>query len=160
MTAATPEARLAAAGYALPPAPVPRGSYAPYCVVDGRVSLSGQTPRRDGIAMAGCCRTEDDIAAARQAAEVAMLNALAALRAAAGGRLDAVRQVTRLRGFIRSDAEFTRHSLVLDAASSVLALAFPDQALPARTAVGVPGLPDRSWIEIELEACLATHARP
>ncbi|SPD68805.1 conserved protein of unknown function (plasmid) [Cupriavidus taiwanensis] len=155
MSATTPEARLAAAGFALPNAPVPRGSYAPACVSDGRVSISGQTPRRDGIAMAGCCTTDADIPAARLAAQVAMLNALAALRAAAGGQLAAVRQVTRLRGFVRAHGDFSRHSLVVDSASALLALAFPDQALPARTAVGVASLPDRAWIEIELEACLA-----
>ncbi|AGW94851.1 MULTISPECIES: RidA family protein [Cupriavidus] len=159
MNAPTPEARLVAAGFVLPPAPLPRGSYAPACVVDGRVSLSGQTPRRDGIAMAGCCVTENDIAAASRAAEVAMLNALAALRAAAGGQLAGVRQVTRLRGFIRAHEDFTRLSLVLDAASSVLARAFPAQAFPARTAVGVASLPDGAWIEIELEACLAAQTQ-
>ncbi|MEM5430810.1 RidA family protein [Cupriavidus oxalaticus] len=155
MSATTPEARLAAAGLVLPNAPVPRGSYAPACLIDGRISISGQTPRRDGIAMAGCCATEADIPAACLAAEVAMLNALAALRAAAGGELAAVRQVTRLRGFVRAHGDFTRHSLVVDSASALLALAFPNQALPARTAVGVASLPDRAWIEIELEACLA-----
>jgi enamine deaminase RidA (YjgF/YER057c/UK114 family) len=155
MSPTTPEARLAAAGFVLPPAPVPRGSYAPACAFAGRISISGQTPRRDGIAMAGCCATEADIPAARVAAEVAMLNALAALRAAAGGRLAAVRQVTRLRGFVRAHGDFTRHSAVADSASALLALAFPDQALPARTVVGVASLPDRAWIEIELEACLA-----
>ncbi|BDB28276.1 hypothetical protein Tamer19_50780 [Cupriavidus sp. TA19] len=155
MSATTPEGRLAAAGFVLPPAPVPRGSYAPACVIDGRISISGQTPRRDGVALAGCCATEADIPGARRAAEVAMLNALAALRTAAGGQLAAVRQVTRLRGFVRAHGDFTRHSLVVDSASAVLALAFPAQALPARTAVGVASLPDCAWIEIELEACLA-----
>ncbi|WP_454725499.1 MULTISPECIES: RidA family protein [Cupriavidus] len=157
----TPEQRLAAAGYALPAAPVPRGAYAPFSVAGDRVAVSGQTPRRDGAAMAGICRTEEDVAPARQAARVAMLNALAALRAACGGELRNVAQVTRVRGFIRAGPDFTRHTAVLDAASELLALAFPGQAPPARTAVGAASLPDQAWIEIELDArCAPARAQP
>lgn len=155
MTPLTPEWRLAAAGHALPPAPTPRGAYAPFCVAGEWIAVSGQTCRRDGAPIAGICRAEADVAPARQAAQVAMLNALAALKAACGGELRDVAQVTRVRGFIRCGPEFTRHTAVLDAASELLALAFPGHALPARTAVGAASLPDRTWIEIELDARLA-----
>ncbi|MGO4329090.1 RidA family protein [Cupriavidus sp. 2TAF22] len=158
MTTLTPEARLAAAGHVLPPAPQPRGAYAPFNVAGDWIGISGQTSRRDGVAMAGMCRADADVEPARQAAQVAMLNALAALRAACGGGLERVVQVTRLRGFIRSGTDFTRHTAVLDAASDVLSHAFPEHALPARTAVGVASLPDQAWIEIELEARLSPAA--
>ncbi len=152
----TPEARLAAAGLALPPVSAPRGHYAPFCAVPAGnaqwVSISGQVCRRDGVAMSGQCRTDDDLAPARQAAEVSMLNALAALRQACGGELSRVVQVVRLRGFIRATDTFARHPAVLDAASAVLRVAFPDQPLPARSALGVSSLPDCAWTEIEVEA--------
>src|SRR6202008_2794891 len=84
---ATPEARLLAAGLALPPAPQPRGSYAPFCrcpSTDGlrMAMISGQTSRIDGGMLAGLCDAGVDLAAARHAARVAMLNGMAALRAA------------------------------------------------------------------------------
>lgn len=156
---ASPESRLASAGLVLPQVSAPQGNYAPFCTMpfgDARwVSISGQVCRRAGVAMAGQCRTDDDLAPARQAAEVSMLNALAALRLACGGDLSRVIQVVRLRGFVRATESFTRHPAVLDAASAVLRVAFPDQPLPARSALGVASLPDCAWTEIEVEAIVA-----
>ncbi|WP_326542118.1 RidA family protein [Pseudorhodoferax sp.] len=152
-------ARLHAAGHRLPAPPLPRGLYAPSCRMPldaGRawVHVAGQTCRVEGVALAGLCSGEADVAPAARAAEVAVLNALAALHAGAGG-LARVQQIVRLRGFVRSAPGFLRHAAVLDGASRVLAAAFPDQPPPARTAVGVASLPDAAWIEIELEAVVA-----
>jgi len=41
---------------------------------------------------------------------------------------------------------------VLDAASDVLSIAFPQHALPARSALGVASLPDGVWVELEIDA--------
>lgn len=156
MTANSPEARLAAAGFTLPEAPSPRGSYAPYCAIQAGasqwVSIAGQVCRRNGVAMAGQCQRDDDLEIPRHAAEISMLNALAALRLACGGELSRVIQIVRLRGFIRAAPDFTRHAAVLDAASAVLRAAFPGQPLPARSALGVSSLPDCAWTEIEIDA--------
>lgn len=159
-TLESPESLLAGAGLPLPPVSAPRGNYAPFCTIPAGedtqwVSISGQVCRRDGAAMAGECRTDDDLPLARQAAEVSMLNALAALRLACDGDLSRVIQVVRLRGFIRAAPTFTRHPAVLDAASAVLRVAFPDQPLPARSALGVASLPDCAWTEIEIDALVA-----
>jgi enamine deaminase RidA (YjgF/YER057c/UK114 family) len=156
----SPEQRLAAAGLVLPPAPQPRGSYAPchvHEVAPGQrwVAVSGQTSRFDGKPLSGICEADADLEPARHAARVAMLNALAALRTACGGGLARVQHVMRLRGFVRSGAGFGAHPLVLDAASDVLAIAFPQHALPARSAVGVASLPDGVWVELELDALLS-----
>lgn len=164
MTAGSPAERLATAGHRLPAPPVPRGLYAPSCRVplgDGRawVHVSGQTCRIDGTAMAGQCRGDADVAPAARAAEVALLNALAALDAAAGGLAHVV-QVVRLRGFVRATPDFTRHAAVLDGASRLLALAFVEPPPPARSAVGVASLPDAAWVEIELEAVVASLSGP
>lgn len=160
-TASSPEQRLAAAQFDLPVPPTPRGRYAPACAITPVnlqwVSVAGQVCRRDGVAMAGECRNDNDIAPAQRAAEVAMGNALAALRQACHGQLDRVVQIVRLRGYIRSAPTFMRHAAVLDAASDVLRLAFPDHALPARTAIGVSSLPDQAWIEIEIDAFVAVR---
>lgn len=152
-------ARLQAAGHPLPAPPQPRGLYAPACRMPlgaghAWVHVAGQTCRVEGVALAGQCRGDADLAPAARAAEVAVLNALAALHAAAGG-LAQVQHIVRLRGYVRAVPDFGRHAAVLDGASRVLALAFPDQPPPARTAVGVASLPDAAWIEIELEALVA-----
>ncbi|QYY29377.1 RidA family protein [Cupriavidus pinatubonensis] len=156
MTIDTPEARLVAAGLDLPAVPTPRGNYAPFCAIPVGpcrwVSISGQVCREDGVAMSGLCRTSDDLEPARRAAEVSILNALAALQLACDGELSRVTQIVRLRGFIRASADFGSHPAVLDAASAVLRVAFPDQPLPARSALGVASLPDCAWTEIEIDA--------
>jgi enamine deaminase RidA (YjgF/YER057c/UK114 family) len=151
--------RLQAAGHHLPVPPQPRGLYAPACRMPlhagcAWIHVAGQTCRVEGVALAGLCCSDADLAPAAHAAQVAVLNALAALDAAAGG-LAQVRQIVRLRGYVRAAPHFTRHAVVLDGASLVLATAFPDQQPPARTAVGVASLPDAAWIEIELEAVVA-----
>lgn len=156
MSSGDPVALLAAAGHTLPPGPVPRGLYAPTCTVllDAQrawVHVSGQTCRVKGVAQTGICRTETNISEAAAAAQVAMLNALAALGASVDG-LANVLQVVRVRGFIRSAPDFGRHGAVLDGASRILATAFPEHPPPARSAVGVADLPDHAWVEIELEA--------
>lgn len=156
MTADSPEGRLAAAGFAMPEVSAPRGSYAPYRAVEVGpsrwVSIAGQVCRQHGVAMAGQCQSEADVEPARRAAEVSMLNALAALRMACGGELSRVIQIVRLRGFIRAAPDFRHHPAVLDGASAVLRTAFPDQPLPARSALGVTSLPDGAWTEIEIDA--------
>lgn len=159
MTATTPEQRLAAAGHRLPAAPQPRGHYAPFHLspmLHGGHSLtvSGQTSRVEGVAVAGLCAPGEPLDRARAAAEIAMLNLLAAVAAACGGALPARLDMCRMRGFIRSTADFTAHSAVLDAASDVLHTAWPDAPRPARTVVGVASLPDSAFIEIELDALL------
>jgi len=163
MTAITPEKRLETSGLILPPPPRPKGHYAPYAIAAAgafvQVSISGQTCRIDGVAMQGICQESDDLERPRLAAQVAMLNALAALRVACDGQLNRVQTITRLRGFIRSHSSFGAHTAVLNAASDVLAKAWPDLPLPARTAVGVSSLPDGALIELELEVLIsAVHS--
>lgn len=159
MNATTPEQRLAAAGHRLPAPPQPRGSYAPFHLQTMQggsrlLTVSGQTCRIDGVAISGTCTPGASLEPACAAAKVAMLNLLAAAAAACGGALPVRLDVCRVRGFVRSTADFTSHTEVLDAASTVLCIAWPDATRPARTAVGVASLPDGAFVEIELDAVL------
>ncbi|WP_232834400.1 RidA family protein [Rhodoferax ferrireducens] len=162
MNALSLEEFLVQHGLELPPAPHARGAYAPFCEValgtKHVVFVSGQTCRIGGKALQGISEGVENLEEARNAARVAMLNCLAALRMAAGGVLSPSCQVVRLRGFIRSGSNFTGHTAVLDAASELLQIVFPGHPLPARTAVGVSSLPDSAWIEIELDAVIALPA--
>lgn len=157
MSATTPEQRLRAAGHQLPVPPQPRGLYAPFYLETKRaggrlLTVSGQTCRVDGVAISGTCFPGMALEPACAAAKIAMLNLLAAVASACDGTLPHRLDVSRLRGFIRSTADFTAHTAVLDAASAVLSIAWPEAARPARTAVGVASLPDGAWVEIELDA--------
>ena len=130
----TAESRLAAAGWRLPAAPVPRGAYAPYHLADltgaTLVCISGQASRRDGTPIVGICRSGDDLDAAKAACAQAALSALSALNQACGGDLSRVRTILQLREYLRSEAEFDAHSAVLDGASQVLEAAFPHMPRP------------------------------
>jgi enamine deaminase RidA (YjgF/YER057c/UK114 family) len=159
MSELKPEERLAAAGHQLPQAPRPRGNYSPFhlqAMPGGQrlLTVSGQTCRVEGVAIAGICAPGTSLEAASHAARVAMLNVLALVAAASGGTLPLELDVCRIRGFIRSTNDFTAHTQVLDAASELLNIAWPDAPLPARTAVGVESLPDMALIEIEMDAFL------
>jgi enamine deaminase RidA (YjgF/YER057c/UK114 family) len=152
----TPEQRLASAGWTLPAPATPRGHYAPYHRHTAAglhwVAISGQTSRIQGQPLVGRCEPHADLQPAQHAARVAALNSLAALQAACGGELQRVQQLVRLRGFIRASDDFGAHPSVLDAASQVLSTAFPELALPARSALGVGSLPDGVWVELEIDA--------
>ena len=155
----TPEERLLAAGYRLPPAPQPRGAYAPFHSMPlpgggQMLTISGQTCRVNGVAIAGTCEPDAALAPAQETAAIAMLNVLAAVSAACDGALPGSLRVVRLRGFVRASPAFQAHTAVLDAASNLLRIAWPDAPLPARTAVGVSSLPDGAMVEIEMDAVL------
>ncbi|MBO9643249.1 MAG: RidA family protein [Pseudacidovorax sp.] len=159
MTDRTPEQRLEQAGFKLPAAPQPRGNYAPYCIqpMPGgarHLSLSGQTCRVEGVAIAGICMPGEPLEPARHAARIAALNLLAVIASACDGSLPSRLDIFRIRGYVRSSGDFAAHTAVLDAASELLNIAWPDARRPARTAVGVPSLPDEAYIEIELDAFL------
>ena len=148
--------RLAAAGWLLPEAPRPRGSYAPFhrAASEGAdlVCISGQASRHDGAPIVGVCEPGMDLDAARAASAQAALSGLAALRQACDGDLGRVRGILQLRGYLRSEPDFGEHSAVLDGASKVLEIAFPAMRRPARSAVGVTSLPGRCWAEVEIIA--------
>ena len=157
------EARLAAAGLALPAPPTPRGRYAPfhaYALADAVfVSISGQASRDAGRPVQGRSRAGDALEPAQSACGRAALAGLAALASACEGDLGRVRAITQLRGYVACDSDFEAHSAVLDGASQVIELAFPDLARPARSAVGVTSLPGGCWAEVELCAIIAPCRR-
>ena len=78
-------ARLTAVGLQLPEPPRPLGGYVPAVEASGLLFLSGLLPLRDGRpAVTGRLGAELDLAAGRDAARVAALNALAVIRAETG----------------------------------------------------------------------------
>ncbi|MDO8915189.1 MAG: RidA family protein [Coriobacteriia bacterium] len=146
-------ARLAAAGYELPPAPGALGSYVPAVLTDRLVFTAGQLPLRAGQLLAsGIVGAEIDPEQARACAEQAALNALAAASTVCD--LDDVERVVKLTGYVASTAGFTAQPSVVDGASAVMLAAFGEAGRHARAAVGVIALPLGAPVEIEIVLAL------
>jgi len=146
----TPSARLKELGLELPPVPSPAGSYVPATRAGSLVFTAGQLPLRDGELYA-TGKVGDDVTpeAAKEAARLCALNALAAASEKAGG-LDNLRDIVKVTGFVASAAGFNGQPGVLNGASELLGEVFGDAGLHARSAVGVSELPLDSPVEVEI----------
>ena len=158
MSAPTPEQRLADLGLALPPAAKPLASYVPALRSGDYVYTSGQLPTVDGeLVEVGKVGTGADAPvspeAAKVAARICVLNALAAVRGVIGELSNVVR-VVKVVGYVASMPNFTGQSGVVNGASDLLAEVFGGGAdgagMHARSSVGVAVLPLDAPVEIEL----------
>ncbi|MFF4644717.1 RidA family protein [Streptomyces sp. NPDC001389] len=152
----TPEERLAAAGYELPPVAPPVAVYVPAVVSGHYVHTSGQLPVVGGALLrtgkvGGEVTPEQGAELARQCA----LNALAAVASVAGD-LSAVKRVVKVVGFVASAPDFTGQPGVVNGASELLGTAFGDAGIHARSAVGVAVLPLDAPVEVEITVELHT----
>jgi enamine deaminase RidA (YjgF/YER057c/UK114 family) len=138
----------------LPPAPQPQGGYLPAVAhrADGAglVVTAGMTPRVAGaLQHRGQVGADVDLDEARQAAAIAVENALSAALAALPpeGRLD---RVLRLTVYVNAVTGFTEHSAVADGASARLVELLGEAGGACRSAVGVASLPGGACVELEL----------
>jgi enamine deaminase RidA (YjgF/YER057c/UK114 family) len=134
----------------LPAPPAPQGGYLPAIAHAGLVVTAGMTPRVDGeLQHQGQVGAEVSLEEARQAAAVAVANALSAALSAlpANGRLD---RVLRLTVYVNAFVGFTQHSAVADGASDRLRELLGDRGAACRSAVGVASLPGGACVELEL----------
>jgi enamine deaminase RidA (YjgF/YER057c/UK114 family) len=131
--------------------PKPQGRYVPATRSGSTIRTAGMTPRRDGhLLIVGRVGVEVDLAAARDAASVAVRNAVVAARS-----MLEVGESVRCVGmsvYIACGSDFTALSTVADGASDALAVEFGPDGLPARSAVGVYALPDGAPVEVALIA--------
>jgi enamine deaminase RidA (YjgF/YER057c/UK114 family) len=151
----TPEQRLAALGLALPPVAAPVAAYVSAVRSGGYVYTAGQLPTVDGeLVEVGKVGTGADAdvspEAAKAAARICVLNALAAVRAVIGELSNVVR-VVKVVGYVASMTNFTGQAGVVNGASELLAEVFgADVGAHARSSVGVAVLPLDAPVEIEL----------
>ncbi|MBX3142257.1 MAG: RidA family protein [Trueperaceae bacterium] len=147
-----PESKLAELGYPvrLPP-PAPPRPYEPLVQIGSIVYGSGNTSidRHAGKVFAGQVGGDVDVAQAREYARVAMINALAGLKAHLG-ELSRVKRFVRVTGYVNSHPEFTQQADVMNAASDLLVAAFGDAGRHARSAIGVAQLPGGAAVEVEV----------
>ena len=144
------ELRLKELRIELPAAPQPVANYVPVVRVGDLLFLSGVLPSKEGqLVMTGKLGAEVSIEQGAAAANLAVLNALAIVKAEAGS-LDRVKRIVKMVGHIASASGFTDQPLVLNGASDLLVAVFGEAGRHARVAVGAAELPRRAPIEIEL----------
>ncbi len=143
------DARLAALGLTLPPAPAPVANYVPTVQAGALLFVSGQISRtEDGRVIAGKLGDGLDVAAGRGAAQVCALNILSQAKAALGS-LDRIRRIVKLTGFVNAVPAFTDHPSVVNGCSDLLVEVLGDKGRHTRSAVGVAGLPLDAAVEVE-----------
>lgn len=139
----------------LPAPPKPLGTYATWFQHDRWLFLSGMLPVRDGApAYRGRLGAGLSLADGRAAAALAARNGLAVARSAVGD-LARIAAVARLTVFLATNARFTEHAQVADAASDELNRWLIRRRPHARLAIGVASLP--RGMPVELEMILAIH---
>ncbi len=146
----SPEDRLSELGHSVPTVVPPVAAYTPAVRSGSFVFTAGQVPMRDGeLVAAGKVGADVSVEQATECAQQCALNALAAIKAEVG-ELANVRRVVKAVVFVASTSDFTGQPGVANGASELLAEAFGDAGVHARSAVGVASLPLDSPVEVEL----------
>ena len=138
-------------GLTLPQPVAPVAAYVPYVQTGNLVFVSGQVPAGPEGILTGHltgASSDEDIAAAKAAAQLCALNLLAQVNACVGD-LDRVTRVVKLTGFVSCDGTFAGHPGVTNGASELMANVFGDAGQHARAAVGSSSLPLGSVTEVE-----------
>ena len=144
------ELRLKELGIELPVAPKPVANYVPVVRAGDLLFLSGVLPSKEGqLVMTGKLGADVSIEQGVAAAKLAVLNALAIVKAEAGS-LDRVKRIVKMVGHIASAPGFTDQPQVLNGASDLLVAVFGEAGRHARVAVGAAELPRQAPIELEL----------
>lgn len=144
------EERLKQLGLTLPQPPEPFGTYAEAVQTGNLLFLSGMLPTDGRIAkFVGRVGAELDVEAARQAARLAALNALAVARQHLGS-LDRVARVVRLGVSVATAGHVRDQPKVADGASELLQSVFGRERNPCRLVYGVASLPLGVPVEVEL----------
>jgi enamine deaminase RidA (YjgF/YER057c/UK114 family) len=143
----TPEARLAAAGFTLPPPPRPVATYVTSVRTGNLLFLSGHGECGEKFTR-GKLGRDLTVEQGRQSAEKVGLCMLATIKAAVG-ELSRVRRFVRILGMVNATEDFKDHPTVVNGFSDLMVVAFGDDGRGARSAVGMQSLPSDIAVEIE-----------
>jgi|SRR5579871_5467747 len=142
--------RLSELGIEIPAPGEPAGNYVGAVVTGNLVFLAGQVPTENGVRkFVGKLGREISVEDGQKAAQLAVLNLLARLKAACGGDLDRVQRCVKVVGFVNAVPEFGEHPKVINGASDLLVKIFGDAGRHARSAIGVGSLPFGVAVEVE-----------
>lgn len=144
------EKRIQSLGLRLPPPPKPLATYAPIMRSGNLLFLSGMLPFVEGqLSLSGKVGAALTIDQGRAAARLALLNALAVIKAEIGS-LDKIEQFIRLAVYVACSPELTQQPAVANGASDLLVEIFGDIGRHARLALGAVSLPLDSPVELEM----------
>jgi len=147
---ASAEERLQQLGITLPQPPEPFGIYAEAVHTGNLLFLTGMLPTEGRTAkFIGRVGAELDVEAARKAAHLATLNALAVARQYLGS-LDKVTRIVRLGVSVATSGDVRDQPKVADAASELLQDVFGKDKNPCRLVYGVASLPLGTPVELEV----------
>jgi enamine deaminase RidA (YjgF/YER057c/UK114 family) len=144
------EARIKELGLTIPETPRPVANYVPAVQTGNLIFASGQTPTVSGrLLTKGKLGRDLSIEQGQEAARLALLNLLAAVRSITG-TLDAIKRIVKLNGWVASAEGFGNQPQVVNGASLLLEEIFGDAGKHARAAIGVAELPSGAPVELEL----------
>lgn len=147
---ASAEQRLKELNPNLPVPPEPFGAYVEAVQTGNLLFLSGMLPTEGHAAkFTGRVGAELDVEAAREAAQLAALNALAVARQHLGS-LDKVTRIVRLVVSVATSGDVRDQPKVADAASELLQTVFGKDKSPCRSVYGVASLPLGAPVELEI----------
>lgn len=145
-----PEAKLEELNMLLPKPPEPVANFVGSVRTGNLVFLSGQGPLRfDGTLIQGVVGDDLTIEEGYEAARVAGLNLLSALRAEIGN-LNKVKRIVKVLGMVNATADFKEHPTVINGCSDLMVEIFGEKGKHARAAVGMGSLPGNIAVEIEM----------
>jgi enamine deaminase RidA (YjgF/YER057c/UK114 family) len=144
------ETKLRSLGLVLPEPPKPVASYIPAVRVGNLLFLSGTLPFVNGkIQKTGKVGSDLTTEEGREGAKVALLNALAIVKAEVG-TLERVARIVRMSVHVASAAGFREQPAVGNGASDLLVELFGEAGRHARLALGAAELPLGAPVELEL----------
>jgi len=142
--------KLADLGIVLPEVSKPVANYVNAVTTAGNlVFMAGKGPKKDGEYIKGKLGEDLTIEQGYEAARVAGINQLAALKAEIGD-LNRVKRIVKVLGMVNSTPDFENHPKVINGYSDLMVEVFGDKGKHARAAVGMGSLPFNIAVEIEM----------
>ncbi|SHG87691.1 Enamine deaminase RidA, house cleaning of reactive enamine intermediates, YjgF/YER057c/UK114 family [Thermosyntropha lipolytica DSM 11003] len=144
------EQRLNNLGITIPEVAKPLAAYVPALKAGEFVYISGQLPLREGkLVYSGKLGRDLSVEEGQRAAEICLINCLAALKSCIGS-LDKVERIVKITGYVQSADDFYEQPQVINGASLLLEKIFGEKGIHARAAVGVNALPLNAACEVEM----------
>ncbi|MFL6633426.1 MAG: RidA family protein [Massilia sp.] len=135
----------------------PAAAYVMYTQTGNLVFLSGHIAKKtDGTVDTGVCGRDKTTEQAKEAAQRIGVALISTLHQACDGELDRVKRIVKVMSLVASTSDFTEQHLVTNGCSELLGAVFGDSGKHARSAFGVPSLPQGACVEIELIAEIAS----
>jgi len=145
-----PEAKLKELGIVLPTPGAPIANYVNAVQTGNLLFLAGKGPTGpDGKDIVGRLGSGMTVDQGYQAARSVAIAHLAVLKKELGD-LKRVKRIVKVLGMVNSDPAFTQQPAVINGYSDLMVAVFGDKGKHARSAVGMPTLPNGIAVEVEV----------